>query len=147
MILVDANILLYAEDSRSIRHAVARKWWDQQLSGTQPVNLCWPVINAFIRIGTNARLHERPLTIEEASTRVQSWFDQPCVRLVQATDQHWSIFQGLMTEAQAVGDLVSDAHLAALAIEHNCTMQSTDSDFARFPGLKWNNPVANLKVR
>jgi uncharacterized protein len=147
VILVAANLLLYAEDSRSLRHASARTWWDQQLSGNQPVNLCWPLINAFIRIGTNVRLHERPLTIEEASARVESWFNQPCVILVQPTDQHWCIFQGLMAEAQAVGNLVSDAHLAALAIEHNCTMQSPDSDFVRFPDLKWNNPIADFESR
>lgn len=141
MILVDANLLLYAEDSLSAQHQAAREWWDAQLSGTAPVGLCWPVLTAFIRIGTNARLHRRPLTIKEAVARVQSWLDQPCVRLVQPTEQHWPIFQKMLRDGSATANLVSDAHLAALAAEHNCVLQSTDADFARFPGLKWKNPI------
>ena len=142
MILVDANLLLYAEDSLSERHVAARGWWDSQLSGSDPVGLSWPVLNAFIRISTNARLHQRPLTLKEAIERVQSWFNQSCVRMVQPTDQHWGIFQQVLRVGNAVGNLVSDAHLAALAIEHNCVLQSTDVDFSRFRGLKWQNPIA-----
>lgn len=142
MILVDANLLLYAEDSLSEHHAAARTWWDEQLSGSEPVGLCWPVVKAFISIGTNARLHQRPLTLKEATERVQSWFGQSCVRLVQPTDQHWTIFQQMLRSGNAVGNLVSDAHLAALAVEHNCVLHSTDADFSRFRGLKWKNPVA-----
>ena len=78
MILVDANLLLYAEDTLSEYHEMARSWWDKQLSGSAPVCLCWPVLTAFIRIGTNVRLHQRPLTMKEAIERVQSWLDQPC---------------------------------------------------------------------
>ncbi len=141
MILVDANVLLYAEDSLSEHHATARVWWDGQLSGLEPVYLCWPVLQAFIRIGTNPRLHQRPLTLKEACERVQSWFDQPCVRLIHPTANHWPLFQRMLREAKAVGNLVSDAHLAALAVEHNCVLQSTDSDFARFRGLKWQAPI------
>ena len=142
MILVDANLLLYAEDSLSEHHERARNWWDEQLSGSSPVCLCWPVLTAFIRIGTNPRLHQRPLTMREAVDRVQSWFDQPCLRLIHPSDQHWTIFQRMLREGRAVGNLVPDAHLAALAIEHGCTLQSSDADFARFKGLKWNNPIA-----
>ncbi len=141
MILVDANLLLYAEDSLSEHHVVVRDWWDRQLSGTSPVCLCWPVLNAFIRIGTNPRLHQRPLSLAEARDRIESWFDQPCVRLIQPTEQHWSVFQCLLAEGNAIGNLVSDAHLAALAVEHNCVLQSSDTDFARFPSLKWENPI------
>jgi uncharacterized protein len=141
VILVDANLLLYAEDSLSEHHEAARAWWDEQLSGTVPVCLSWPVLKAFIRIGTNARLHQRPLTLKEACERVQSWLDQPCVRLIQPTEEHWKIFQRMLKEGNATGNLVSDAHLAALAVEHNCALQSTDNDFARFKNLKWNDPV------
>src|SRR6185369_12543729 len=77
VILVDADLLLYAEDSLSEQHPIARDWWDEQLSGAAPVCLCWPVLKAFIRIGTNPRLHQRPLTLKEACERVQSWFEQP----------------------------------------------------------------------
>jgi uncharacterized protein len=142
VILVDANLLLYAEDSLSERHDRARIWWDERLSGADPVCLCWPVLQAFIRIGTNPRLHQRPLTLKEVCHRVQSWMEQPCVRLIYPTEQHWPIFQQMLEEGDAVGNLVSDAHLAALALEHNCVLHTTDSDFARFPSLKWRNPIA-----
>ncbi|HEY2681014.1 MAG TPA: type II toxin-antitoxin system VapC family toxin [Candidatus Udaeobacter sp.] len=142
MILVDANLLLYAEDSLSEHHRAARIWWDAQLSAAEPICLCWPVLTAFIRIGTNVRLHRRPLTLGEAVGRVQTWFDQPCVRIIHPGEQHWTILQALLRDGKAVGTLVSDAHLAALAVEHNCILQSTDGDFARFKGLKWNNPIS-----
>ncbi len=141
MIFPDANLLLYAEDTLSPHHEAACAWWDGQLSGTDSVCLCWPVVNAFIRISTNARLHKRPLTLPEATERVTSWFGQPCVRMVNPTEFHWKIFQEQLRESSAVGNLVSDAHLAALAIEHACTLFSTDRDFARFPSLKWVDPV------
>ena len=142
MILVDANLLLYAEDSLSAQHVAAREWWDAQLSGVEPVALCWPVLTAFIRIGTNVRLHRRPLTLKEATERVQSWLDQPCVSIIQPTEQHWVMLQKMLRGGNATANLVSDAHLAALALEHNCALQSSDADFARFPGLKWRNPLA-----
>ena len=142
MILVDANLLLYAEDSLSEHHERARNWWDKQLSGSDAVALCWPVVTAFIRIGTNARLHKRPLTLKEAIERVQSWIDQPCVRIIQASEQHWELFQKMLRVGNATANLVSDARLAALAVEHNCVLHSTDTDFARFRGLKWENPIA-----
>lgn len=141
MILVDANLLLYAEDSLSAQHSAARSWWDEQLSGTEAVGVCWPTLTAFVRIATNPRLHQRPLTIDEARERVQSWFDQPCVRVLHPTDLHWRFFQQMLREGSATGNLVTDAHLAAIALEHNCELCSTDSDFARFPGLNWRNPL------
>ena len=141
MIMVDANILLYAEDSLSAHHEAARTWWDAQLSGSSPVCLCWPVLTAFIRISTNARLHQRPLTLKEAVDRVQSWFEQPCVRIIQPTEQHWDILRQMLHDGNATANLVSDAHLAALAVEHNCRLCSTDAGFARFPKLNWHNPV------
>ncbi|HAV65260.1 MAG TPA: PIN domain nuclease [Verrucomicrobiales bacterium] len=142
MILVDANILLYAEDSLSQLHTPAKDWWDGQLSGSSPVGLSWTVISAFIRIATNPRLHQRPLSIKEATDRVQSWLAQPCVRVLNPSEQHWSIFEKLLRQANATANLVTDAQLAALAIEYNCTLHSTDGDFARFKGLKWRNPLA-----
>ena len=141
MILVDANILLYAEDRLSPDHDRAREWWDGKLSGSATVCLCWTVINAFIRIGTNRWVFTRPLRIQEAVARVQSWIDQPCTRIIHPTERHWQVFLKMLEQGQAAGPLVTDAHLAALAIEHGCTLYSTDSDFARFPGLKWTNPL------
>ncbi|MBU4317443.1 MAG: type II toxin-antitoxin system VapC family toxin [Proteobacteria bacterium] len=141
MILVDANILLYAEDSLNSNHDKARKWWDGKLSGTETICLCWTVLAAFIRIGTNARVFEAPLSLEQATTRVQSWLDQPNTRLINPTDQHWRVFQQLLLDSKALANLVTDAHIAALAIEHGCEVASSDSDFARFPKLKWFNPL------
>lgn len=141
MILVDANILLYAEDQTSPQHEAAVQWWDEKLSGSAPVCLCWSVLGAFIRIGTNPRVYEHPLSLEQALDRVQRWLDQPCVRLISPTERHWLVFQNLLLEANAVANLVTDAHLAAIAIEHGCEMNSTDSDFAKFPGLRWRNPL------
>ena len=142
MILVDANILLYAEDSLHPRNQQAREWWDGQLSQTETVCLCWTVLSAFIRIGTNPRVFEHPLSLEQALARVQSWLDQPCTRVVRPTERHWTVFQQMLTDGQAIANLVTDAHLAALAIEHGCELASTDSDFARFPKLKWSNPLS-----
>jgi len=141
MILVDANILLYAEDKLSPHHEEARLWWDTQLSGESPVCLCWYIITAFIRISTNRRIFHRPLTIEHAVQRIQSWIDQPCLRIIYPTESHWQLFQTMLQEGQANANLVPDAHLAALAIEHGCVLYSTDSDFSRFPKLKWKNPL------
>lgn len=141
MILVDANILLYAEDRLSPLHDKARAWWDDRLSGPTPVCLCWPVISAFIRLGTNRRVFERPLSLPEAVARAQSWFDQPCARLIQPTERHWGLFQHMLARGKATANLVSDAHLAALAVEHGCELFSTDADFSRFPRLKWRNPL------
>jgi len=142
LILVDANILLYAEDSLQSRHQQARAWWDGQLSGSGVVCLCWTVLSAFIRIGTNPRVFEQPLSLEQALACVQSWLDQPCTRVVRPTERHWTVFKQVLTDGQAVANLVTDAHLAALAIEHGCELASTDSEFARFPKLKWRNPIA-----
>jgi hypothetical protein len=142
LILVDANLLLYAEDELSSWHVPALRWWDAQLSGAAPVCLCWPVLCAYVRIGTNPRVFEQPLSVEQAVARVTDWLGQPCVRLVGPTSRHWKVLRKLLVEGQASGNLVSDAHLAALAIEHGCELQSTDGDFARFRGLKWRNPIA-----
>jgi toxin-antitoxin system PIN domain toxin len=141
VILVDANILLYAEDQLSPRHAAARAWWDAELSGVSPVCLCWTVLGAFIRIGTNPRVFEYPLSLDQALARIQSWMDQPCTRIIGPTERHWTVFQKMLRHGQAVANLVTDAHLAALAAEHGCELISTDSDFSRFPGVRWRNPL------
>lgn len=141
MILVDANILLYAEDQLSPHHDAAREWWDQQLSGASPVCLCWTVLCAFIRLSTNPRVFERPLTLKQAIARVQSWFDQPCTRLINPTERHWLVLQELLIDGQALANLVTDAHVAALAIQHGCELFSANADFARFAGVKWKNPL------
>jgi uncharacterized protein len=141
MILMDVNLLIYAEDDQCDQHTAARTWWDERLSGIETVGLAWTVIQAFIRVSTNPRASRNPLKLNEAVARIQSWLDQPCVRILQPTEQHWTIFQQMLRAGNATANLVSDAHLAALAVEHNCVLQSTDRDFARFRGLKWENPI------
>jgi len=142
LILVDANLLLYAEDALSPYHDPARTWWDAQLSGSSPICLCWTVLGAFIRIGTNPRVFEHPLSLEQAISKVQTWIEQPCTRLIHTTERHWEIFQEILLHGKAVANLVTDAHLAALSIEHGCEIFTTDADFARFPSVKWRNPIA-----
>jgi hypothetical protein len=143
LILVDANLLLYAVDSDAPLHRQARTWWDAQLSGTSPVCLCWTVLSAFLRIATNRKIHRRPLTLPEAIGCVQSWLQQPCVRIAHPTQNHWEVFRGMLLSGNAAANLVMDAHLAALALEHGCQLNSTDADFARFPKLAWRNPLGD----
>lgn len=141
MIFVDANILLYAEDTSNSHHQIAKNWWDEKLSGDDPVYLCWAIISAFIRLATSSRIFLRPMTVSDATQRVESWFEQPPVRLAVPTKGHWKLFSSLLTEGQATGNLVTDAHLAALAIQYGCTLYSSDADFSRFSQLKWCNPL------
>jgi hypothetical protein len=141
LILVDANLLLYAVDESSPVNEKARKWWESALSGKDPVYLCWTVISAFIRIGTNPRVFENPLMLNEAVSIVEGWFTQPCVRIAVPTENHWNELRTMLNKGKANGNLVTDAHLAALAREYNCTLYSSDADFARFKGIKWKNPL------
>jgi len=141
VILVDANLLLYAYDATSAHHAAARAWWEDRLSETAPVRLAWATVHAFLRIGTHPRLLRTPFTIAEAAARVDEWLARPMVDLVHPTDRHWPLFQQMLTKGQAGGNLVPDAHLAALAVEHGATLCTTDRDFARFEGLDWENPL------
>lgn len=142
MILVDANIILYAEDRLSKHHEVARAWWDGQLSGVEDVCLCWQTLMSFLRIVTNQRILARPLTRDAAAARIERWLAQPCVRIVAETRSHWTILGKLLAEADATANLVPDANLAAIAIGNGCRLCSSDRDFTRFPSLDWLNPLA-----
>ncbi len=143
MILVDANLLFYAEDSLSTKHKEAKAWWDETLSSNQQVGLAWITCMAYVRIFTNPRAVESPLSIEEATTTVDRWISQPVVQILNPTASFWSILQPLLIESQANANLSSDAYLAALAMDHDCELCSTDADFSRFKGLRWRNPLAN----
>ena len=141
MILVDANLLIYAYDSSCRSHQQALAWLEEILSGAEPVCLAWQTVLAFLRIGTHPRIFSRPMLLDEAVRHVDSWFRQPATRLVQPTERHWPILSRLLPDAQARGPLVMDAHLAALAIEHGATLCTTDRDFSRFPGLRVFDPL------
>jgi toxin-antitoxin system PIN domain toxin len=141
VILVDANLLLYAINRDLPQHAHARAWWNQTLSGQKPVLLAWVVILAFLRISTSPRVFDRPLEIEVASAYVSEWLAIPAVRLVAPGVGHWSIFRQLVAQTGTNGNLTTDAHLAALAIERGASLYSADHDFKRFPGLVHVNPL------
>jgi toxin-antitoxin system PIN domain toxin len=142
VIVLDANILLYAYDSHSPAFAKAKEWLEGVFSDGTPIGLPWQTILAFLRISTDPRLPGSRFSIEEASSLVDRWLEQPNVRLLSGSDEHWPILRATMKDGQARGPLVSDAHLAALAISFGATLHTTDRDFARFPGLRWANPLA-----
>lgn len=141
MILVDTNLLLYAYDSSSAFHEGARGWVESAFSGTATVLLPWMVVLAFLRITTHARALACPLSASEARDIVDSWFEQPAVRLAEPTERHWDILRALLVDAHVHGPLVTDAHLAALAIEQGATLCTNDRDFTRFPGLAVEFPL------
>jgi toxin-antitoxin system PIN domain toxin len=142
VILVDANLLIYAIDSDSPHHAAARRWFEQALSGTTRVGLAWVVILAFVRITTRPGILRRPLTLDSAVDYVSEWLAQPNVVAVASSERHWPVLRNLLKTTGAAGNLGSDAHLAALAIEHGYTVYSTDHDFKRFGGVEHVNPLA-----
>lgn len=145
MILIDANLLLYAKVKDYPHHHQARHWLEDQLNSGKQVGLPWPTLLAFIRIGTNPKAFDRPLSIRDAWSQVSKWLAVPTVWIPLPTDRHAVILSGLLQDTEALANLVPDAHLAALAIEHGLTLQSTDGDFARFPQLQWHNPLRKKK--
>jgi len=144
MILVDANLLLYAYHPRAAHHEVSRKWLEATLSGTELVRFAWLTLWAFLRIGTNPRVFEHPLSASEADAAVSSWLAQPVAAILEPGERHWEILRGLMREGQTTGSLVMDAVIAAIALEHGATLCTTDRDFSRFPDLKVVDPIGTL---
>ena len=142
MTLIDANLLLYAYNTSSEHHERARDWLQGVFSGSEPAGLAWITILAFLRIATNTRAFDLPLTPPEAVSIVSEWLSRPVVTLVEPGPRHWEILSSLLPKAQARGPLVMDAHLAALALEHGLVLCSNDRDFALFPGLRVTNPLA-----
>ncbi len=140
--LVDANILLYAVDEASPQHERARDWLEQELNGSRRVGLAWQSLVAFVRIATNPRALAEPLMPAQAWPLVEAWLDAPTAWIPQPTTGHREILGRLITELDLRANLVPDAVLAALCIEHGLTMISADSDFARFTEVRWINPVA-----
>ena len=143
MILPDVNLLLHAYNADSPVHGRARAWWEGVLSRPVPgVGLAWAVALAYIRITTHPRIMENPLNVALALAHVEAWLAQPQVSLVHPGRRHATLLFDLLRTLGTAGNLTTDAHLAALAMEHQATLCSTDADFGRFPGLKWENPLA-----
>jgi len=141
VILVDANLLIYAIDEASPRHRAARAWLEERLSASDTFALAWIVLLAFVRLTTNPRVFEHPLSPGEAFDIIDGWLAQPCVTVVHETERHASVMRELLEPLGGAGNLVNDAHLAAMAIEHGAELCSSDTDFARFPGLRWTDPL------
>ncbi|MBA3745889.1 MAG: type II toxin-antitoxin system VapC family toxin [Solirubrobacterales bacterium] len=141
MVIVDANVLLYAVNTATMHHDVSRAWLDRALAGTEVVGLPWLSLVAFLRIATNRRAVNAPLSVDEAADQVTRWLDEPAAVIAEPTTRHAAILTGLLRDTGTAGNLVNDAHLAALAIEHGAQIVSHDRDFARFAGVRHRLPA------
>jgi toxin-antitoxin system PIN domain toxin len=139
--LPDVNLLLYAIDEEAPKHERGRVWLEETLSNTEAVGFAWGVLLGFLRISTNPAILERPLGLSEALDYVDAWLDQPCAAIVAPTERHPALLRELLEQLGTAGNLTSDAHLAALAIEHGAELCSCDTDFSRFEGLRWRDPL------
>ena len=142
MKVLDLNLLIYAVNRDSAVHAKARSWLEATLSGDEPVGIPWVVILGFLRIATSDRVLPRPLKPAQGIAIVDGWLSQPAVLPLAPREGHWAILGRLLDETGTAGNLTTDAHLAALAIENGAELCSTDADFGRFPNLRWVNPLA-----
>jgi uncharacterized protein len=142
MILIDANLLLYAYHPRLEQHKKSRVWLETVLSGPDLVRFAWMTLWAFMRIATNTRVFERPLSTSEAEAAISSWLAQPVAGILEPGERYWGILRDLVHDGQAAGPLVMDAVLAAIAVEHGATLCTMDRDFSRFSRLRWTNPLA-----
>jgi toxin-antitoxin system PIN domain toxin len=140
VILPDVSVLVHAHNADSARHDRARRWWDRCLAGPEGVGLAWATLLGFIRITTNRRIVARPLAVHDVLGRIQDWLELPHVHVAQPSDAHFARLRSELERLGTAGNLTTDAHLAALAMERGYILYSTDTDFARFPGLRWVNP-------
>jgi uncharacterized protein len=138
--VVDANILIYAVNTDAEHHERSVRWIDEALSGGATVGFAWVVLLAFLRLATKPNVFRRPLSLAEATAQVDSWLAQPAALLLEPTARHLEVMSELLRSVGSGGNLVNDAHLGALAIEHRGTVVSFDSDFGRFPGVSWEAP-------
>lgn len=141
--IVDANVLLYARNDADPRHDAARNWLEEALNGPTRVGLPWWSLSAFVRIATNARAFPQPLTPADAALQVEEWLDAPRAWLAAPTAHYRHVFVSLVRAHAVAGPLVTDAQLAALAIDHGVPVVSTDEDFARFDEVEWIDPLAH----
>lgn len=144
MIIPDANLLIYAYNPTMPQHQAAKQWWVDALTADESVGLSYQTVFAFLRISTNARLFETVLTVVEAGRHIRSWLTQPNVQILQPAEGHLFRVLDLLQHIGMAGNLVTDAHLAALAIEHRAVLHTTDADFLRFPNLRWHNPITGV---
>lgn len=141
MIVPDVNLLIYAYTQAAPHHARARAWWEDLLSAEQPVAIPWAVVFGFVRLVTHPRVLERPIRPATALDHVEAWLARPAVQILEPGARHLTVCRALLAATGVAAGLTTDTHLAALAIEHQCELHSNDPDFARFPGLRWRNPL------
>ncbi len=141
MKIIDLNVLLYALNKDSAHHTAVNRWWDEAINGEDVLGLPWVVISGFLRISTRRGIFARPLDPAAAIEIVGEWLAQDNFRVVTEQEGHWQVLRELIVESGTAGNLVTDAHLAALAITHGATLVSCDADFSRFKGLRWLNPL------
>ncbi len=141
MILPDINLLIYATDTTSRFHRAARGWWEKALSSQETVALPWAVTLGFIRLATHPRIFATPLTVAAACAVAREWLARPMVQIIEPGPRHQDILFQLLEKAGTGANLTTDAHLAALAIEYQAVLHTSDSDFARFSGLRFRNPI------
>lgn len=141
MILIDANLLVYAHVATLSQHEPAREWLDGRLNGVAPVGIPWPSLLSFVRLVTNPRIFKQPTNIANAWNQVEEWLDCRPAWIPMPTDQHRKVLASLLKNQKLSANLVPDAHLAALAIEHGLILCSSDGDFARFADLRWEDPL------
>lgn len=141
MRIPDLSLLLYAVDESATQHRAARRWWETTLSGSETVGLAWTVLLGFVRLTTNPRVVLAPMDADTALDYVERWLAHPITTPVDPTPHHARVLRDLLGATGTAGNLVADAHLAALAIEHGAVLCSADRDFGRFPGLRWSDPL------
>ena len=142
MKLVDTNLLVYAYVPALPQHAHTKRWLEQALGEDEAVGLAWASVLGFLRVVTNPRIFRVPLRLDRAVAVVDDWLEQQAVEIVLPTPRHWSTLRQMLTEGQAGGPMTTDAHLAALSLEHGATIYTTDRDFTRFPAVRVVNPIA-----
>jgi len=140
MILPDVNVLVHAHNTESAVHSRARRWWEECLAGSEGIGLAWTAVLGFVRLTTNRKIVSVPLRVQDVMKRIESWLALPHVHLAHPSDSHFVRLRKELERLGAGGNLTTDAHLAVLAMERGYVLYSTDTDFARFPGLRWINP-------
>ena len=142
MKVLDVNVLCYVVNQNDEYHPVIRDWWTKSLQGSEALGLPWVVVSGFLRISTNPRVFQKPLKVADALARVEAWIAHPSVTIISETPDHWPTLRQLIQDTNVSSKMMSDAHVAALAISRNATLVSCDRDFARFRQLRWENPAA-----
>lgn len=141
MIVVDLNVLIYAINSSTAQHEPVSSWWNEAMSGDEPIGLPWLVLGGFLRITTRSGILPKPLPVDAALSLIDGWLQHHNVVVPRESDDHWTIFRRLLADAGTGGNLVTDAHLAAIAVGNGATLATCDKDFARFPGLRLTSPL------